>query len=109
MPRASAPRRPRRAHADRRGGHVAAGARLPTEPGITLRGGGGEAAGSHRLMAEDRMTWSLVVHGGAKEIPAEQGEANRRGCRDAIAAGRVILERAGTAVQAVEAAIRVLE
>jgi L-asparaginase / beta-aspartyl-peptidase len=60
-------------------------------------------------MAEDRVTWSLIVHGGAKEIPAEQGEANRRGCRDAIAAGRAILERAGSAIQAVEAAIRVLE
>jgi len=60
-------------------------------------------------MAEDRVTWSLIVHGGAKEIPAEQGEANRRGCRDAIAAGRAVLERAGSAMEAVEAAIRVLE
>jgi len=60
-------------------------------------------------MAEDRMTWAIVVHGGAKEIAPDQEQANRRGCLDAVTAGRAILERGGTAVQAVEAAIRVLE
>ncbi|MXQ12347.1 asparaginase [Microvirga makkahensis] len=55
------------------------------------------------------MTWALVVHGGAKEILPEQEEANRRGCLDALAAGRVILEQGGTAVEAVETAIRILE
>lgn len=55
------------------------------------------------------MTWALVVHGGAKEILPEQEEANRRGCLETLAAGRVILEQGGSAVEAVEAAIRILE
>jgi beta-aspartyl-peptidase (threonine type) len=60
-------------------------------------------------VAEERVSWVIVVHGGAKEISAELAEANRRGCLDALAAGRAILERGGTAVQAIEAAIRLLE
>ncbi len=55
------------------------------------------------------MTWALVVHGGAKEIAPEREEANRRGCLEALAAGRAILEQGGSAVDAVEAAIRILE
>jgi beta-aspartyl-peptidase (threonine type) len=60
-------------------------------------------------MAENRVTWALIVHGGAKEIAPEREEANRHGCLEALAAGRVILEQGGSAVDAVEAAIRVLE
>ncbi len=55
------------------------------------------------------MTWALIVHGGAKEIAPEREEANRRGCLEALAAGQVILEQGGSAVEAVEAAIRILE
>jgi L-asparaginase / beta-aspartyl-peptidase len=55
------------------------------------------------------VNWALIVHGGAKDIAPGQEEANRRGCLDATVAGRAILERGGTAVEAVEAAIRVLE
>jgi isoaspartyl peptidase/L-asparaginase-like protein (Ntn-hydrolase superfamily) len=53
--------------------------------------------------------WALVVHGGAKEIAPEQQEAHRDGCFRALAAGRAVLERGGSAVEAVEASIRVLE
>jgi beta-aspartyl-peptidase (threonine type) len=60
-------------------------------------------------VAENRVTWALVVHGGAKEIAPEREEANRRGCLEALAAGRAILEQGGSAVDAVEAAIRILE
>jgi L-asparaginase / beta-aspartyl-peptidase len=60
-------------------------------------------------VAEDRVTWSLIVHGGAKEIAPDKERANRRGCIEAAAAGRAVLEHGGTAVDAVEAAIRVLE
>jgi beta-aspartyl-peptidase (threonine type) len=60
-------------------------------------------------VAENRVTWALIVHGGAKEIAPEQEEANRRGCLEALAAGWAILEQAGSAVDAVEAAIQVLE
>jgi len=53
--------------------------------------------------------WVLIVHGGAKTIKPEKEEANRRGCLAALAAGREVLERGGAAVDAVEAAVRVLE
>ncbi|ULH17650.1 isoaspartyl peptidase/L-asparaginase family protein (plasmid) [Deinococcus sp. KNUC1210] len=59
-------------------------------------------------MAEP-IPWALVVHGGAKAIEAAQEEANRVGCLEALAAGRSVLEQGGSAVAAVEAAIRVLE
>jgi L-asparaginase / beta-aspartyl-peptidase len=60
-------------------------------------------------VAENRVTWALIVHGGAKEIAPEREEANRRGCLEALAAGWAILEQGGSAVDAVEAAIRILE
>jgi beta-aspartyl-peptidase (threonine type) len=60
-------------------------------------------------VAENRVTWALIVHGGAKEIAPEREDANRRGCLEALTAGRAILEQGGPAVEAVEAAIQVLE
>ena len=53
--------------------------------------------------------WALIVHGGAKPIKDEERAENREGCLEALAAGRAVLERGGSAVDAVEAAIRVLE
>ncbi len=53
--------------------------------------------------------WALILHGGAKEIKPEEQEENRDGCLEALAAGRQVLERGGTAIDAVEASIRVLE
>lgn len=50
-----------------------------------------------------------MVHGGAKEIAPGEEEENRSGLREAIAAGHAILDRGGTALDAVEASIRVLE
>jgi L-asparaginase / beta-aspartyl-peptidase len=50
-----------------------------------------------------------MVHGGAKDIAPGQEEANRRGCLKAVEAGSAVLARGGTAVDAVEVAIRVLE
>ena len=52
---------------------------------------------------------SLIVHGGAWNIPDEAVEDCRAGCRRALQAGWEILERGGTAMDAVEAAIVVLE
>jgi L-asparaginase / beta-aspartyl-peptidase len=60
-------------------------------------------------VAENRVTWAIIVHGGAKEIAPEQEDANRRGCLEAVAAGQAILARGGSAVDAAEAAIRILE
>ena len=53
--------------------------------------------------------WAIILHGGAKEIEPDEVEANRSGCMRALSAGRAILEEGGSAVDAVEAALRVLE
>ena len=52
---------------------------------------------------------SLIVHGGAWSIPDAEVAACRAGCQAALAAAWPILERGGTALDAVEAAIVVLE
>jgi L-asparaginase / beta-aspartyl-peptidase len=52
---------------------------------------------------------SLIVHGGAWDIPDEAILACDAGCRDALEAGWSILSRGGSALDAVEAAIVVLE
>lgn len=53
--------------------------------------------------------WALIVHGGAKEMEPGEEEANREGILEAVEAGSRILKGGGSAVDAVEAAIRVLE
>jgi L-asparaginase / beta-aspartyl-peptidase len=65
-----------------------------------------------RRMAERR--WRLVVHGGSgsmrpETIGAEQEKAARAGLEQALAAGGAILDRRERAIDAVEAAVRVLE
>ncbi|HLL58566.1 MAG TPA: isoaspartyl peptidase/L-asparaginase family protein [Allosphingosinicella sp.] len=60
-------------------------------------------------MSDQNGRWALIVHGGAKEISPEEEESNRAGCLEALAAGQAVLEEGGTAVDAVEASIRVLE
>src|SRR3712207_1824468 len=60
-------------------------------------------------MTDEQQGWAIIVHGGAKEIAPEQEQANRDGCLKAVEAGRAVLEQGGSAVDAVEAAIRVLE
>ena len=52
---------------------------------------------------------SLIVHGGAWAIPDEAVAACKAGCQNALEAGWEILKRGGAAVDAVEAAIVVLE
>jgi beta-aspartyl-peptidase (threonine type) len=52
---------------------------------------------------------SLIVHGGAWNIPEEALADCRAGCRQALEAGWQILSRGGAALDAVEAAIVVLE
>ena len=51
----------------------------------------------------------IVVHGGAWLVPQGQEVAFRSGCRAAAQAGWQILQAGGTALDAVEAAVRVLE
>jgi len=52
---------------------------------------------------------SLIVHGGAWDIPDEAVDACVSGCREALQAGWAILSRGGSALDAVEASILVLE
>ena len=52
---------------------------------------------------------SLIVHGGAWDIPDEAVETCRAGCRRALEAGWSVLHSGGTALDAVEAAVVVLE
>ena len=60
-------------------------------------------------MTSPKGRWALIVHGGAKEIEPGEEKANRDGCIEAVRAGQALLERGGSAVDAVEASIRVLE
>lgn len=52
---------------------------------------------------------AIAVHGGAFAIPPAEHEAHRLGCRRALERGREVLLGGGTALDAVEAAVRVLE
>ena len=51
----------------------------------------------------------LVVHGGAWAIPDDMVDAHRKGVSNAAAAGWRVLERGGSSLDAVEAAIVVME
>ncbi len=57
------------------------------------------------------MAIAIIVHGGAGgwDVPAEQRLEAQRACEEATAAGRAILARGGTALDAVEAAVIILE
>ena len=52
---------------------------------------------------------SLIVHGGAWDIPDEAIDACKAGCERALAAGWSILNQGGSALDAVEAAVVILE
>ena len=52
---------------------------------------------------------SLIVHGGAWDIPDEAVRACNEGCRNALGAGWSILASGGSALEAVEAAVIALE
>jgi beta-aspartyl-peptidase (threonine type) len=51
----------------------------------------------------------LLVHGGAWDIPDDQLEAHRRGVTRAAKAGYALLREGGSSLDAVEAAITLLE
>lgn len=53
--------------------------------------------------------WALIVHGGAKTIDSALHVRNRDGCRAAAVAGAAVLAGGGSAIDAAEAAVRVLE
>ncbi len=51
----------------------------------------------------------LLIHGGAWAMPDDEVAAHEHGIAAALAAGYAVLERGGTAVEAVEAAVVVME
>ncbi|WP_376795462.1 isoaspartyl peptidase/L-asparaginase family protein [Thermogemmatispora sp.] len=55
------------------------------------------------------MPIAIVVHGGAGTIPEERAAVAQAGCREAAELGWRILEQGGSALDAVEAAVRALE
>lgn len=55
------------------------------------------------------MPIALIVHGGAWAIPDAQVEAHQAGCRTALTTGWAILANGGSALDACEAAVRVME
>lgn len=66
------------------------------------------------LPARSESRWTLVIHGGAGAmtrgmLPPETDAAARAGLRAALEAGAAILRADGAALDAVEAAVRVLE
>ncbi|HEY0149701.1 MAG TPA: isoaspartyl peptidase/L-asparaginase family protein [Allosphingosinicella sp.] len=61
------------------------------------------------MFGKEEGRWALIVHGGAKPWEEEEEQANREGIAEAVKAGAKVLEGGGSAVDAVEASIRVLE
>lgn len=55
------------------------------------------------------MPISLIVHGGAWNIPDDEVAEHQRGCRRALDAGWAVLQAGGAALDAVETAVRMLE
>ncbi len=55
------------------------------------------------------MTIAIIVHGGAWDIPAEDHQAHMDGCRAAMMAGYDVLRNGGTALDAIERAIVMME
>lgn len=55
------------------------------------------------------MPAAIIIHGGAWDIPAELHAQHLAGCRLAAEAGWDLLAGGGTAIDAVEAAVRILE
>ena len=55
------------------------------------------------------MKWAIIVHGGAHTITADKVEPHKVGCLRAVDLAAALLEKGGTALEAVETAIRSME
>lgn len=53
--------------------------------------------------------WCVGVHGGAGDIPEERRQAHAEGCAAAVSAGAEVLARGGSALDAAQRAVEVLE
>ena len=58
---------------------------------------------------DDGGRWSILVHGGAGDVPSHRLEAHVDGCRAAARAGAAVLRAGGRAIDAVQRAVEVLE
>lgn len=56
-----------------------------------------------------RAGWSVIVHGGAGDVPDARRDSHAEGCRAAAEAGAEVLCSGGSALDAVERAVRMLE
>ncbi len=55
------------------------------------------------------MKVAIIVHGGAGNIPVDEHPAYKNGCRIAVLAGYEILSKGGSALDAIETAVTILE
>src|SRR5436305_4472570 len=55
------------------------------------------------------MSIAIIVHGGAGHIAAERADEYEAGCKEAVMVGWRILQEGGAALDAVEAAVHILE
>ena len=60
-------------------------------------------------MLDTKGLWSLIAHGGAKDISTDEEADNRKGLEEATLTGSKILANGGTALEAVEAVVKELE
>jgi beta-aspartyl-peptidase (threonine type) len=60
-------------------------------------------------MSDIKTSWSLIAHGGAKDISTADEQSNREGLFEAIEIGTRILSKGGTALTAVEEVVKSLE
>ncbi|WP_309092137.1 isoaspartyl peptidase/L-asparaginase family protein [Phenylobacterium sp.] len=56
-----------------------------------------------------KTSWAVVVHGGCKPMKKSEADPNREGLNDALAEAVAILSSGGSALDAVEAAVRAME
>src|SRR5574338_101028 len=55
------------------------------------------------------MPLAIIAHGGAWDIPGDLHAEHLESCRAAVGAGWSLLTNGGTALEAVEAAVRIME
>jgi beta-aspartyl-peptidase (threonine type) len=61
------------------------------------------------MLKADATRWAIIVHGGAKTIPESAQAGHTIGVMAALAKGQTLLDAGGSALEAVEAAIRQME
>lgn len=64
---------------------------------------------SEAIAISARNRWAILVHGGAGQVEAARVDEHREGCRLAAEAGAAILRASGSALDAAQRAVEVLE